>query len=130
MRYYISAFGLVVSTIVLIVGLVVWLESCQPRSSGVSIVGNNLANVPVGGQLVISSQDKYDTTYTITYDGENTIHVDCSGIDCSSTVDLCPTTGCKVSLSVGLFGLDVFDFFRVGDGTINVRWPDGYAIQT
>lgn len=126
MRTSIQIVCAVVAGVAVLIALAIGMEANTPNStSGISIVGGNLARVPQGETFILTHHvGKVRQVWEITYDG-SAVRFHCQSWPCSDldTANLCGVN-CTIDVDAG-WG----DHFYVSlreDGSANVEWPWGW----
>ena len=112
------------------IALLLALAACAPDStSGVQVIGDNVARLPAGETMVLYKPSKMQQTWRITYDGDSTVNFACDEILCPDRVAILGRVGEKVSVSSNSILQGDFYASRRSDGAVNVEWPFGLGFQ-
>ena len=109
---------------------VVALSACVADStSGVRVVGDNLAVLPAGDTMVLYKGGKSIRTVTITYDGYSTVKFACDDLFCDDKTATIDDSGKKVEVDSQMLFTDSYYVWRASNDAVYVQWPYGLDIQ-
>lgn len=106
------------------------LTACVASStSGVQVVGDNIARLEQGDTMVVHKGGKGARTWHITYDGDSTVTFDCQQWLCTDQSGTLGAVGQRVKVdNPGIMNGD-FYVTRRDDEAVSVEWPWGLGIQ-
>ncbi len=98
-------------------------------SSGVVVIGDNVAKLPAGETMVLHrNSGKSGYTWFITYDGGSTVHFFKDNIFDDDNIDIELLSSGETKFDPGWGALNMW-VSRNSDTAVAVRWEDGLVFQ-
>lgn len=105
------------------------LAGCANSTPGVTVVGDNVVNLPAGERAEFSgSNGKYYLTWSVTFDASvGEVNVHCTGACFNGKASVPNIGSADWANSSSFFGR--FDVTRVSADAVELHWPFGVTLQ-